>query len=264
MYLMLRFSITKEFHEPGFDWTNNELWFPNKLVVDPLGKYKGDLTRIMAPTTYANAMKTVQENLGMPRGHLTHLGRNLGAKLLDRDEIPSEEIRRLGNWNPSIQESCYSTKLPMTAIRAIAGFSTGNGIYYNKRTTVDVPLELQKLTPIGEFVFDGLRTLENSDSTREKGTASRFLQFLRSINIAFLQDIAVMKLEHPERLEDANGRRHALFECVKALNSDMFDVSGRESVCSRIFFLSNRYYLFPFLVVRSYYEEYFRTGTDPA
>jgi len=238
MYLMLRFGVTREFHDfddKGFDWTNNELWFRNKLVIHPNGSR--DPTKVMAPTTYSKAMKQVFKNLGMKYGHLTHLGRNLGAKLLDKDEIPSDEIRKLGNWNPSIQESCYSTKLPMTAIRAMAGFSSGNGIYYNKRTTVDVPLPLQQLTPIGEFVFRGLETLESCGSPHEHGTAMMFLQFLRSMNIVFLQDMAVMKLEHPERLMDANGKQHVLFSHVAALKDPMFEVSGRELVCSRNFSL---------------------------
>jgi hypothetical protein len=45
----------------------------------------------------------------------------------------------------------------MIPIRALAGFLTGNGIYHNQRTVVDFPMDLQRATPIGKFVFHGIK-----------------------------------------------------------------------------------------------------------
>jgi len=246
MYLMLRFTITTEFQADGFDWTKNELWFRNKLVIDPYGTNSKDPTKPMSSTTYGNAVRKAFENLGMVASHQIHIGRIMGAKLLDKEEIPSDEIRRVGNWNPSIQDACYSTKLPMTGIRALAGFASGNGIYYNKRTVVDVPDELQEATPIGAFVFQAIEKVKIANMEGGKFfTAALFLDFLRKLNIVFLQDMAVLMLEHPERLMDENGKKHLLLQKVDVLNSETFGVSGGEIVLllSRIF-PSNRYYLY--------------------
>jgi hypothetical protein len=72
-------------------------------------------------------------------------------------EIPEEEIgltETLGNWNPSMQSSCYSTKLPTLPICELAGFTDANGMYYNPRTVVDVEESLLRWTPVGCWLYD--------------------------------------------------------------------------------------------------------------
>ena len=191
MYLTMRFQITKEFSDSNFNWLDNSAWFDVKLLVDvQRGK---DFTKPMTTNTYAKAMAQVLKSLGIIKTHLSHIGRVLGTKILEMLEVESEEIRRLGNWNPSIQDNSYSTKLPMKPIRRLAGFSTGNGIHFNHRTMVDVPMGLQQTTPIGKWVF---RALESVETANEEGggkyTAQNFLQFLVQLNIIFLQDMAVI------------------------------------------------------------------------
>ena len=44
--------------------------------------------------------------------HWLHLRHQLGAKILEFLDELNKEIRKLGNWDPSIQETSYSTKLP--------------------------------------------------------------------------------------------------------------------------------------------------------
>jgi hypothetical protein len=227
MYLMLRFNITREFSDPDFDWLNNEAWFRIKLLVDPFRA--GDFNQPMKSGTYARAVKKVFTTLGLVSSHLVHIGRVMGSKILEVLEIEGEEIRRLGNWNPSIQEACYSTKLPMVPIRALAGFASGNGIYHNQRTTVEVPEDLQKSTPIGKFVFGAIdKVAEANINGGGHDTAAMFLEFLKNMNIIFLQDMAVIKLEHPQRLMDNDGNKHPLIVQVDALDSDAFSVSGRD------------------------------------
>lgn len=230
MYLMLRFSITREFSDPNFDWLNNETWFRIKLLVDP---YRGSFDQPMKSTSYARAVAEVFRSMKLVSSHLVHIGRVMGSKILEFLEIEGEEIRRLGNWNPSIQEKYYSTKLPMIPIRALAGFSTGNGIYHNQRTVVEVPKELQEATPIGAFVFRAIKKV--SDANLNRGghdTAGMFLEFLKNMNIIFLQDVAAMMLEHPERLENKNGYKHPLLlQMSDLLVSDIFLV--RDNGCLR-------------------------------
>lgn len=222
---MLRFSITREFSDPEFDWLDNETWFRIKLLVDPFrGEQEGRFDQPMKSGTYGRAVKKVFQGLGLVSSHLVHIGRVMGSKLLEFMEVEGEEIRRLGNWNPSIQEACYSTKLPMIPIRALAGFSTGNGIYHNQRTVVDVPVALQKETPIGKFVFHAIEKVSAANlNGGGRDTAAMFLDFLRNMNIIFLQDMAVLMLKHPERLEKG-GHKHPLLLHIDTLNSPAFTV----------------------------------------
>ena len=231
MYLMLRFSITREFSDPDFDWLSNENWFRTKLLVDPFrGEQGQSFDQPMSSGTYGRAVKKVFQELGLVSSHLVHIGRVMGSKILEFLEVEGDEIRRLGNWNPSIQEACYSTKLPMIPIRALAGFSTGNGIYHNQRTVVDVPMDLQSATPIGKFVFHGIEKVSAANlGGGGRDTAAMFLDFLRNMNIVFLQDIAVLMLEHPERLKK-NGIKHPLLQHVDILDSEAFSVRHDENV----------------------------------
>ena len=120
-YLMYRFSVTREFEEFTLeDWLDNSKWFSIKLLVDLNG---GDFTK-----SYADAIKMILLFLGIAAMHLLHLGRNLGAKILEMLEEENSAIQTMGNWNPSMQSSCYSTKLPMQPIRKLAGFADANGM----------------------------------------------------------------------------------------------------------------------------------------
>jgi hypothetical protein len=84
-----------------------------------------------------------------------------------------EEIRlieSLGNWNPSMQGSCYSTKLPMQPIHKLAGFTDANGMYYNPRTVVEVEERLLRLTPVGCWVYEAHAAAKVAN--RDGGAAS--------------------------------------------------------------------------------------------
>jgi hypothetical protein len=107
-------------------------WFDTKLLVDFLQGF--DNTKPMKNLSYVESVKTVLVYLGIPASKLVHLGRTLGANLLEMLEEEIRMIGSLGNWNPSIQGSCYLTKLPMQPIRKLACFTDTNGMYYNPRT----------------------------------------------------------------------------------------------------------------------------------
>mgnify|MGYP002784412878 CR=1 FL=1 len=223
-YLTYRFFITDEFSSPNFPWTNNSSWFDVKLLVTPQIPIENssatDYTKPMKTNTYARSIKHVLGDLGIVVTHFAHLGRQLGAKILEMLEVESEEIRRLGNWNPSMQDSCYSTKLPMKPIRRLAGFTTSGGMYYNPRTAVTVPTSLQQATPIGRWVFNAMNQVKTMNSNGgQLYTAQNFLEFLTELNIVFLQDMATMMIEHPSRLTNHKG-----FEQLHILRSNDFMV----------------------------------------
>lgn len=214
-YLSYRFSVTSEFQQPDFqleDWLENARWFDVKLLTNVYGD---DFKKPMGNTGYGPAMKSVLNQLNIPSAHKVHFGRNLGPKILEMLEEESEAIRKLGNWNPSIQDQCYSTKLPLPPIRKLAGFSEAHAMYYNPRTDVMPPIELQESTTIGKFAIPAVEYI--SKCSVNTPTAMNFLRFMVELNIVFLQDTAAMLILHPER------SLHPLFQ-LPELRSPQFQV----------------------------------------
>jgi hypothetical protein len=196
---MYRFSITGEFEEMTCeDWLDNSSWFDVKLLVDV--HRGGCYDKMMKNDSYGKAIKQVLSALGINAYHIVHLGRNLGAKLLEMLDEESEEIRKMGNWNPSIQDTSYSTKLPMKPIRNLAGCKTHGGIYYNKRTVVEPTQELLQMTPVGRWVYQAKTWVDEANlNGKGKTTAANFLNFMVALNRIFIQDSAAMMIQHPER-----------------------------------------------------------------
>lgn len=225
-YLAYRFSITKEFADMELEgWLENSTWFDQKLLVESFRPDR-NFTKSMSNDTYSKAIKEVLTKLSIASNHWVHLGRTLGPKILEFLQVEGEEIRRLGNWDPKIQEKSYSTKLPMKAIRAIAGFTLANGMHYNIRTTLAVGEELARSTPFG-FAWDAeefisKRMLEGE----EKFTAVQFLRCMKEMSIILVQDAAATISQYPER------REHPIFR-LDCFQRDDFRVSS--------FFLSNFY-----------------------
>jgi hypothetical protein len=156
----------------------------------------------MANDTYANAIKKVCTHLMIASKHWLHLGRSLGSKILEFLEELKEEIRTLGNWDPKIQEKSYSTKLPWRPMRKLAGFTTGNNMNYNPRTTVEPPASLIEKTPFHRFSTP-LEYVEAKIQNDEADvwTALEFLKLMKLLGVVFLQDAAAMWVLHPERKE---------------------------------------------------------------
>jgi hypothetical protein len=217
-YLMYRFSVTREFEDFTLeDWMENSKWFDIKLLIDLQG---GDNEKPLKNRSYADAIKSILVFLGIAATKLAHLGRNLGAKILEMLEEENKEIQTMGNWNPSMQSSCYSTKLPMQPIRKLAGFTDANGMYYNPRTMVEVEESLLRLTPVGCWLFDAHEAVNvaNRDWGAGKFTAMNFLSFMMTLNRVFIQDAAAMLVLFPERCD------HPLFR-LEVFRSEEFNVS---------------------------------------
>jgi hypothetical protein len=97
----------------------------------------------------------------------------------------------------------YSTKLPLDAIRKLAGYPSSNKLYFNTRSTIRPPQELLNETPIGRFVYTALDgVLKASEKKGDHQTAVHFLKFLEEINVVFLQDAAAISVLYPGRFED--------------------------------------------------------------
>jgi uncharacterized damage-inducible protein DinB len=203
-YLAYRFYLTNEFDESTFlvnYWMDNSKWFKIKLLVDAV-RADADRSKSMANDTYANAIKKVCTHLMIASKHWLHLGRSLGSKILEFLEELKEEIRTLGNWDPKVQETSYSTKLPWRPMRKLAGFTTGNNMNYNPRTTVEPPESLIAKTPFHRFstALEYVEAKIQNDQA-DCWTAYEFLKLMKLMGVIFLQDAAAMWVLHPARKE---------------------------------------------------------------
>jgi len=167
-------------------------------------------------------------DLGLPHQKLKHLGRGLGTKILEADDVHAEYIRQLGNWNLNATDTSYSAKLPMQPIRNAAGFVQGNGLYCNPRTVLDVPGELLKESPLGNPFLDAHERIKSqvarsiAQKEKPKFTSLAFLNFIKELNTVFFQDASAMLVKHPER------QHHPLYQ-IPCLASPQFQVRFDEN-----------------------------------
>lgn len=216
LYLFYRFKISNEMVNPP-DFTDNRAWFNIKLYTDG----KPDKAALgIGPQRYSDAIKKVFRILGLPTKHTAHLGRILGPKKLEMLEMSQDEIRLLGNWDPKTQETTYSAKLPMRILRAMAGFVEAGGMHYNPRVGVNVPDCLTDA--VFPWVKESKARLEAFKKERkvERTTATQFLRHMELMAMVFIQDVAAIKLLHPDRCENCLLLDDPLFR------SDEFKVSS--------------------------------------
>ena len=191
-YLMYRFDQSNEMY-PIPDFCNNESWYGIKILTDANTK---DPTKGITDTTYYTAVNQALDSLGIHSNHFVHIGRVLGSCASEIEEDDSEDLRRLGNWDPKIQEARYSTKLPMKIIRSRAGFQKANGLHYNPRVSL-IPCEnLQE--QIFPWLDEAKEKFYSNPLHKQKPTAQQFLDFLSKLRIIILQDAAAMIAEKLE------------------------------------------------------------------
>ena len=223
MYMAYRLELTGEFKDlSATDWCNSKCWFDIKLLVD--ATRDSDRTKSMQNNTYGTAMRKTLAALGIASNHYVHIGRVIGPKLLELLEVDSDDIRKLGNWNPSIQEQFYSTKLPLGPMRQAAGYTTANGMYYCARTMAEPSLELMKQTPFGFAfdVYDEIKAMveEMKEEDHVPITALATLRLFKSCARIFLQDCACMQVENPTR------SGHPMFRNIRVFQTDKYRVSS--------------------------------------
>jgi hypothetical protein len=192
-YLQYRFWVTGEFKAfTLMDWLDNKKWFDVKLLVDVYGRGFSDSMR---NDSYGKILKQILSRLGLSCDKLLHLGRGLGAKLLELLYEEIEEIKRMGCWGMSIYDNSYSGKIPLGPITKLAGCSN---LYQLVRGNVEVPDELLRETPMGAWCYDALEEVKESGATGHT-TANQVLLFFCRLNRICIQDAAAMVVLHPER-----------------------------------------------------------------
>jgi hypothetical protein len=200
MYLMFRFEVTGEMNPPP-DFTNNDAWFNIKLLVDSTCTRTSNTTQL-SDQCYGKSIKGVCKILNLPVTHFVHIGRVCGPKLLEFREVLSTEIAAFGNWNRDTLAKYYSAQIPLSTLRAAAGFSTERGLHFNPRTAVEADEALA--TQIFPFVEECLASIAAAalHDGKERCTAYYFLSMLGNLRQVILQDVAIMMDE---------GRDHPLF-----------------------------------------------------
>jgi hypothetical protein len=211
-YLLSRFKLSGEFDEDRCpDFTDNSSWYDIKLLVS-FGTHNGAGTaeegrkRPIKDNNFTQATKKILHQLGIASKHFQHLGRMFGNMNLQYLEIDEDFIRMLGNWSVNVRDQCYSTHLPLKAMRAAAGFITNEGRYYNPRALVYPPEALEKeIFPFADGAFEQVVAAGKSRGSRMGGdylgAARGFLEMLLRLRTVILQDAAAMKVLHPERCD---------------------------------------------------------------
>ena len=88
----------------------------------------------------------------------------------------------------------------MRPIHKLAGFNKAGGMYYNKQTVVEPPIELLLMTPVGRWVHQAKEWIDEANLVGAgKMTAANVLNFMVELNKVFLQDSAAMMIQHPTR-----------------------------------------------------------------
>ena len=140
LYLFARFSITGELK--WIDFTRNEAWFNIKTMIDfkdPSNKRLADVQQPVDKNAYTSEIKKVSRKLQLPNKHFRHLGRAIGPRVLEIEEVDAAEINKMGNWSMTTQTSFYSNSLPFQAMRVAAGYAKSTGLHYNPRTLLEPP-----------------------------------------------------------------------------------------------------------------------------
>lgn len=232
-YLLSRFKLSCEFDGDRCpDFTDNSSWYDIKLLIS-FGTHNGaetaeqGRTRPIRDNNYTQFTKKILLHLNIPSKHFQHLGRIFGLQNLQWLEMDEDFIRMLGNWSPNVRDECYSTNLPLKAMRAAAGFTTFDGRYFNPRALVFPPKELEKkIFPFADDASEKVKTAIKTRGSRMGGdylgAAAGFLHMLLRLRTIILQDAAALKVLHPER---CNG--HTFFNSFGELFLDpLFVVSS--------------------------------------
>ena len=154
----------------------------------------------MSDHSYTNILRKACKALSVILSHFLHLGRVTAPAQLELEEVDGQDSRALGNWKQDVFGRCYSTQLPLPAMRVMAGHDKRQGFHINPRTTYFGDDSHQHLP---KMIFSWLDAeISKVDQVKNK-TAAAFLSFLDSLRWVILQDAALLLSE---------GREHYIFE----------------------------------------------------
>lgn len=229
-YLLARFELTHEFSDEAarrlgdeaHDFTKNYTWFNYKLLVnsEPISITEKK-TESLKNDAYAKAMKKILKECKISSNHLIHIGRTLGSVDLQIEEVDDEDVRQLGNWQTTVRDLAYSTKLPLKALRRAAAHEHCDGAFFCPRGKPKPDEELQrKIFPFVENAIESVNRAQQENeeqSANNLSTAAGFLECLKRLRTIILQDAAAIMILHPER------EHHPLFS-MDVFRGELFKV----------------------------------------
>ena len=204
LWLLSRFKETNEVNEYNFN--DNSTWFNSKLMIS--SQYRKNKLNInslctkMSTRAFFNKVTEVCKMLGVKTPKFAHFGRNMAPKICELEDCSKDSIDMIGYWNVDVRKSCYSTNLPLEAMRVMAGSDKYKGRYVNKRSEFFGDREHFLLT---KLIFPWIEMAETT--LLEKNiTAKEFFTLLKNLRWVILQDAAVLIGVH--------NRKHSLYESM--------------------------------------------------
>lgn len=166
----------------------------------------------MTNGSYKKKLKAAFKALSIVSPKTEHFGRYCASAILDMEEVDPTIARAIGNWAIDTFGEVYSSKLPLPAMRVLAGGDTRRGYYRNPRITF-------KGDPMhNELAIKFFPWVEAAEAKLPIGgnpTARAFLNLLKNLRWVILQDSAVLIAVHR--------RKHFLFNHMKdVFDSDLF------------------------------------------
>lgn len=143
----------------------------------------------MTAGTYSKKFTAALKELGIDISKITHFGRDVGPAIMDMLEVISDQQKNIGNWANDVFFNVYNTKLPLAAMRALAGYDTRRGYYKNPRTRFKGD---GKYDDLAAQIFPWVESEMDKLQAGEHQTARCFLQLLLNLRWVILQDCAVM------------------------------------------------------------------------
>jgi hypothetical protein len=104
------------------DFTVNSM-FDMKLMADHSG-----VVKTLHKNYYVSPICKCFNDLWIFASHYGHWGRAAGPVQLELSELDNELIRILGNWDAKVQETRYSSKIPVKALQVMGGWKEKESI----------------------------------------------------------------------------------------------------------------------------------------
>ena len=91
--------------------------------------------QLLREKSYTAVIKKVLHNLGIDYCvYLGNIGRGIAPGVLEVEEVDGVDRRAIGNWCTDVFGTHYDTRLPLPAMRAMAGFDSRRGRYIHPRS----------------------------------------------------------------------------------------------------------------------------------
>ena len=91
------------------------------------------LEKTLSDTQYLTSIKRACKILRLLTKHLIHFGRVTVSSLMDMVEVKHVIKRDINNWKNDTHNNHYSSKLPLSTMRVMAGFDGRHSYHYNAR-----------------------------------------------------------------------------------------------------------------------------------